>query len=128
MPEFHQRVGVLQQLGYLDDDRTVTLKGRVACEINSTQARTFRKGKGEAHRIPAGSHTIGLCGWSHHPLSLAGRVGGDRDGVRGSAIRAGATRGGGAHLCTCVPGKEWGKGDASFEGEFPVEPNGGKSK
>ena len=37
MPEFHQRVAVLQQLGYLDEDRTVTLKGRVACEINSTQ-------------------------------------------------------------------------------------------
>ncbi|GAX76723.1 hypothetical protein CEUSTIGMA_g4170.t1 [Chlamydomonas eustigma] len=37
MPEFHQRVRVLQQLGYLDEDSVVTLKGRVACEINSTQ-------------------------------------------------------------------------------------------
>ena len=37
MPEFHQRVGVLQQLGYLAPDRTVELKGRVCCEINSTQ-------------------------------------------------------------------------------------------
>jgi antiviral helicase SKI2 len=35
LPEFHQRVGVLQQMGYLDSDRTVTMKGRVACEINS---------------------------------------------------------------------------------------------
>lgn len=37
MPEFHQRVGVLQQLGYVSPDNTVTLKGRAACEINSTQ-------------------------------------------------------------------------------------------
>ena len=35
LPEFHQRVGVLQQMGYLESDRTVTMKGRVACEINS---------------------------------------------------------------------------------------------
>jgi antiviral helicase SKI2 len=35
LPEFHQRVGVLQHMGYLDSDRTVTMKGRVACEINS---------------------------------------------------------------------------------------------
>ena len=38
MPEFHQRIRVLQQLGYVDESRTVTLKGRVTCEINSTQA------------------------------------------------------------------------------------------
>lgn len=35
LPEFHQRVAVLQQMGYLDSDRTVTMKGRVACEVNS---------------------------------------------------------------------------------------------
>lgn len=35
LPEFHQRVKVLQILGYLDADRTVTMKGRVACEVNS---------------------------------------------------------------------------------------------
>ena len=33
MPDFETRVEVLQSLGYLDEDRTVTLKGRVACEI-----------------------------------------------------------------------------------------------
>ena len=37
MPEFHQRIKVLQQLGYVDEDRNITLKGRVTCEINSTQ-------------------------------------------------------------------------------------------
>jgi antiviral helicase SKI2 len=36
MPDYHARVGVLQQLGYLDADKTVTLKGRVACEINTS--------------------------------------------------------------------------------------------
>ena len=35
LPEFHQRVVVLQEMGYLDADRAVTMKGRVACEINS---------------------------------------------------------------------------------------------
>ena len=33
MPDFETRVEVLQSMGYLDEDRTVTLKGRVACEI-----------------------------------------------------------------------------------------------
>ncbi len=37
LPEFRKRVDVLQRLGYLDDERGVTLKGRVLCEINSTQ-------------------------------------------------------------------------------------------
>lgn len=45
MPEFHQRVGVLQQLGYVSADGTVTLKGRAACEINSTQVRLMRGGR-----------------------------------------------------------------------------------
>nr|WCZ58664.1 exosome RNA helicase MTR4/SKI2W [Seculamonas ecuadoriensis] len=35
MPEFENRVRVLQRLNYLDADRIVQLKGRVACEINS---------------------------------------------------------------------------------------------
>ena len=38
LPEFHDRVTVLQRLGYLDSEKAVTLKGRVLCEINSTQA------------------------------------------------------------------------------------------
>ena len=33
MPDFEARVSVLQRMGYLDENRTVTLKGRVACEI-----------------------------------------------------------------------------------------------
>lgn len=35
MPDFEQRVEVLQQLAYLDKSSTVQMKGRVACEINS---------------------------------------------------------------------------------------------
>lgn len=35
MPEFENRVKVLEDLGYVDDTGTVKLKGRVACEINS---------------------------------------------------------------------------------------------
>ena len=37
LPEFHQRVSLLQSLGYLDhDSTTINLKGRALCEINST--------------------------------------------------------------------------------------------
>ncbi len=53
LPEFEQRVRVLQRLGYLADDRSVTLKGRACCEIQSTQA-----GRG-ASRQPA--HTACLA-------------------------------------------------------------------
>ncbi|KAK9827734.1 hypothetical protein WJX81_007278 [Elliptochloris bilobata] len=35
MPEFRQRVEVLRRLGYIAQDNTVQLKGRVACEMNS---------------------------------------------------------------------------------------------
>lgn len=36
LPDYEQRIKVLQELGYIDAERTVLLKGRVACEINST--------------------------------------------------------------------------------------------
>ena len=35
LPDYHQRVSVLQSLQYLSEDETVLLKGRVACEINT---------------------------------------------------------------------------------------------
>ncbi|XP_064649760.1 superkiller complex protein 2-like [Lineus longissimus] len=35
LPEYEQRIQVLRDLNYIDDTNTVTLKGRVACEINS---------------------------------------------------------------------------------------------
>ncbi|CAO3595288.1 unnamed protein product [Absidia cylindrospora] len=35
LPDYQQRIQVLQQLNYIDDQGTVQLKGRVACEINS---------------------------------------------------------------------------------------------
>lgn len=35
MPEFQQRVDVLQRLGHLSEDMTVTMKGRATCEIRS---------------------------------------------------------------------------------------------
>ena len=35
MPEFHQRIKILQKMGYILSDKTVTMIGRVACEINS---------------------------------------------------------------------------------------------
>ncbi|KAI8992195.1 NUC185 domain-containing protein [Mycotypha africana] len=35
LPDYHQRVEVLRQLNYIDNQGTVQLKGRVACEINS---------------------------------------------------------------------------------------------
>ncbi|XP_061427748.1 superkiller complex protein 2-like [Lethenteron reissneri] len=35
LPEYHQRIQVLKQLGYLDESCAVQLKGRVACEVSS---------------------------------------------------------------------------------------------
>lgn len=35
LPDYHQRIEVLRQLNYIDENGTVQLKGRVACEINS---------------------------------------------------------------------------------------------
>ncbi|KAG2212575.1 hypothetical protein INT47_000551 [Mucor saturninus] len=35
LPDYHQRIEVLRLLNYIDDQGTVQLKGRVACEINS---------------------------------------------------------------------------------------------
>ncbi|CAI5953398.1 unnamed protein product [Closterium sp. NIES-65] len=35
LPDFHLRVEVLQTLAFIDSDRIVQLKGRVACEMNS---------------------------------------------------------------------------------------------
>ncbi|CAG8479523.1 5994_t:CDS:10 [Acaulospora morrowiae] len=35
LPEYNQRVEVLDKLGYISKDHNVTLKGRSACEINS---------------------------------------------------------------------------------------------
>ncbi|KAG8890932.1 hypothetical protein FRB98_002952 [Tulasnella sp. 332] len=36
LPDFEQRVAVLKELRHIDENQTVLLKGRVACEINST--------------------------------------------------------------------------------------------
>lgn len=35
LPDYEQRIAVLQELGFIDDSHAVVLKGRVACEINS---------------------------------------------------------------------------------------------
>ena len=35
VPDYNLRIGVLQQLKYIDAEHTVQLKGQVACEINS---------------------------------------------------------------------------------------------
>ncbi|KAA0203954.1 hypothetical protein HAZT_HAZT012167 [Hyalella azteca] len=34
-PEYQMRIDVLKELGYIDDNKTVTLKGKVACEIGN---------------------------------------------------------------------------------------------
>ncbi|KAI8878004.1 antiviral helicase [Backusella circina FSU 941] len=35
LPDYHQRIDVLRRLQYIDDQGSVQLKGRVACEINT---------------------------------------------------------------------------------------------
>uniref|UniRef100_A0A6A7FXB5 Helicase SKI2W-like n=1 Tax=Hirondellea gigas TaxID=1518452 RepID=A0A6A7FXB5_9CRUS len=34
-PEYQMRIAVLKELGYIEDNKTVTLKGRIACEMGS---------------------------------------------------------------------------------------------
>ena len=38
MPEFQNRLRVLQSLQYIDSEETVLLKGRVACEVTSSES------------------------------------------------------------------------------------------
>ena len=33
LPDYEQRIGVLKELKFIDDNSTVLLKGRVACEV-----------------------------------------------------------------------------------------------
>jgi antiviral helicase SKI2 len=35
LPDYHQRVQVLKELGFVDENAIVQMKGRVACEINT---------------------------------------------------------------------------------------------
>jgi antiviral helicase SKI2 len=35
LPDFEQRIRVLRDLNYIDEDRILQLKGRVACEVKS---------------------------------------------------------------------------------------------
>lgn len=35
LPDYHQRIKVLEKMNYIDEQGTVQVKGRVACEINS---------------------------------------------------------------------------------------------
>src|ERR1700733_5903914 len=35
LPDYEQRINVLKDLGFIDENGNVELKGRVACEINS---------------------------------------------------------------------------------------------
>lgn len=35
LPDYEQRIGVLQDLQFLDEQSTVLLKGRVACEVST---------------------------------------------------------------------------------------------
>lgn len=36
IPDYEQRIGVLQELMFIDSNSTVLLKGRVACEVRFT--------------------------------------------------------------------------------------------
>jgi antiviral helicase SKI2 len=36
LPDYEQRIGVLTELKFIDENQTVQLKGRVACEVLSS--------------------------------------------------------------------------------------------
>lgn len=39
LPDYEQRVSVLKELGFIDDNLNVELKGRVACEVSLIRSR-----------------------------------------------------------------------------------------
>lgn len=41
IPDYEQRIEVLKELKFIDDNSTVLLKGRVACEVSSSVTSTF---------------------------------------------------------------------------------------
>lgn len=41
VPDYEQRVEVLKELKFIDDNSTVLLKGRVACEVGSFPSQDF---------------------------------------------------------------------------------------
>jgi antiviral helicase SKI2 len=40
LPDYEQRIGVLKELKFIDENQTVQLKGRVACEVLFPQKPT----------------------------------------------------------------------------------------
>lgn len=41
LPDYEQRVAVLKELQFIDEDSTVLLKGRVACEVGRQHSRVL---------------------------------------------------------------------------------------
>lgn len=38
LPDYEQRIAVLKELGFIDEGQRVELKGKVACEVSSTES------------------------------------------------------------------------------------------
>jgi len=43
LPDYGQRINVLKDLGFIDDNSRVELKGKVACEVRLNSASIWRK-------------------------------------------------------------------------------------
>lgn len=41
LPDYEQRIQVLRELGFIDEDSRVELKGKVACEVSSFLPHSF---------------------------------------------------------------------------------------
>jgi antiviral helicase SKI2 len=39
LPDYEQRIAVLKELQFIDENQTVQLKGRVACEVSAERSR-----------------------------------------------------------------------------------------
>ena len=90
MPDFEARVAVLQTMGYLDADRTVTLKGRVACEIATGDELVGTEiiFAGVLAEVPAGGGCGVACG-----VGVSGEKRGHRRSWRGRWRRRASARG-----------------------------------
>lgn len=68
MPEFQCRLNVLKQLKHIDDDETVLLKGRVACEVSSSESLIvtelmFQNVRNRRRRRPCLRMSLPSHGW-----------------------------------------------------------------
>lgn len=53
LPDYEQRIAVLKDLGFIDENSRVELKGKVACEVKTTQFQNYILSDSRANVLPS---------------------------------------------------------------------------